>query len=489
MARDEIARERDQEASLLDRRSYLRLAGATAASVASFGSASATSSNDGALLYEDFASQDYADKFTSTWVQGEHDERVSLPTKSGSNSLCVDLPGGSHYGIAGTYDPVKAGDADSELTEMYASYWVRFSPDFQPPGNTSKLPGPANTEPGGGKGGEPSNGTNGWSARGGFTADGGQVAVGYYCYHMDMGGTYGDYFHAATVPRDQWVKIDQYIKLNTVSGGTANRDGQLKMWVDDQLKVDKSGMRFAEDLSLGCNYSFNVYYGGNDPSPKDQYVHIDSWAVSDSQRPDISGGDQQEQESVLDLVSESDTSTTDYEFTVEGNVRKRTDAGSVSAEGNDSITDNGDGTKTVTGASGDGYGDSYLVDGPIRSMSLDESKWTLRYDDQEVSVQDVVEPYGPAIDRFDIAKSEELGDDRMFSVRWAVSAVQKGLDTVEVVAVEGAANLNFAVTDVDGENASGWDLFQFPVGTDLDVNLRAKDVAGNVTKETTSLTL
>lgn len=137
MARDEL--DREQETSLLDRRSYLRLAGTAAASVATFGNASADDSNQGPLFYEDFASEAYSDAFTSVWRQGEYDERVSLPVKSGSNSLCVDIPGGSHLGMSGTYDPVEAGDADSELTEMYASYWVRFSPDFQADGNISKL--------------------------------------------------------------------------------------------------------------------------------------------------------------------------------------------------------------------------------------------------------------------------------------------------------------------------------------------------------------
>jgi hypothetical protein len=489
MARDEMARGQDQETSLLDRRDYLRLTGAAAASVASFGTASATSSEE-ILLHDDFGTEGYTDKFTDAWRQGEYDERVSAPVKSGDKSLCLHLPEDSHYGISTTYDPVEAGDADSELTELYASYWVRFSPNFEADGNISKLPGPGNNEPGGGKGGDPSNGTNGWSARGGFTDEGGDVAIGYYCYHMDMSGSYGDYFHADTVPRDEWVKVDQHIKLNTVSGGTANSDGQLKMWVNGNLQVDKSGMRFTEDLSLGCNYKFNVRFGGNDPSPKDQAIYLDSWALSDSQLVDVSGDEQGNRHRILELITSDGMPTTDYQFTVEGNVRKRLYAGRVSSESNDSITDNGDGTMTVTGAVGNGYGDSYYVDGTIRSMSdLNESKWTLRYDNEEVSVDDLVEPYGPNIDRFDVNKSEQLGDGRMFSVQWAVSAADEELDSVEVVASETDNDLNFTVNDASGENASGWDLFQFPVGTELNVTLRVKDAADNVTKETKNITL
>jgi len=502
MARDERARERDQEASLLDRRSYLRLAGAAVASVASVGTAAGQSQET--LLYENFGSESYADEFTDAWRQGEYDELVSEPVQSGSNSLRLDMPSGSHYGISTTYDPVEAGDVDSELTDLYASYWVRFSPEFQADGNVSKLPGPGNNEPGGGKGGDPSDGTNGWSARGGFTEDGGDVAVGYYCYHMDMSGTYGDFFRADTVPRGEWVKIDQHVALNSVSGGRANADGRLRMWVDDELRVDESGMRFVEDDSLGCNYKFDVRFGGNDPSPKDQAIHIDSWALSDTQLPDISGGagdgsgdgsdgdgdEKQQDGTVLELVTSDGMATTEYEFTVEGSASKRTSAGDLSAENNDSVAENGDGTVTVTGAVGNGYGDSYVVDGTVTSMSdLDESLWTIRYGGEQVSRDDLVNAGGPTVDRFEIAKSERLGENRMFSVQWAVSASDADLKTVEVVTVETADELNFAVTDVAGRNASNWDLFQFPAGTELDVSLRAEDADGNVTRETQTVTL
>ncbi|WP_435181719.1 polysaccharide lyase [Halorussus sp. AFM4] len=495
MARDKTAREPDEEASLLDRRGYLRLAGAAAASVAGMSTASAAaSSSQGALLREDFSTADYTSNFTSTWRQGQYDERVSSPVKSGSNSLCVDIPSGNHYGIASLYDPVEAGDVDSEVTELYASYWVRFSSDFQADGNVSKIPGPANTEPGGGKGGEPSNGTNGWSARGGFTDRGGDIGIGYYCYHMDMDGQYGDYFHAATVTGGEWVKVDQYIKLNSVSGGNANSDGELKMWIDDELKVDRSGMRFTEDLSIGVNYSFNVYFGGGSPSPQDQSVYIDSWALNTNQRPAMTDGTQTSQPSntdkgtVLELVSSDGMPTTQYQFTVDGTVSKRTSADRNSSEDNDSVTDNGDGTMTVTGATGNGYGDSYLVDGAITSVTgIDESKWTIRYGGSEVSVDELTA--GPAVDSFDVSKSETLGDDRMFSVNWSVSDPDGNLDTVEVVVVKNGLDMNFAVTDVNGPSASGWDLFQFPIGTELDVNLRVTDSAGNVTEKTRTVTL
>jgi hypothetical protein len=95
----------------------------------------------------------------------------------------------------------------------------------------------------------------------------------------------------------------------------------------------------------------------------------------------------------------------------------------------------------------------------------------------------------PVIDEFTVSPSERLGDDRMFSVRWSASNEAGDLDAVELVVVDDAANVNFSVTDASGANASGWELFQFPIDSAVDVTVRVTDSAGNVTKETKSVTL
>jgi hypothetical protein len=95
----------------------------------------------------------------------------------------------------------------------------------------------------------------------------------------------------------------------------------------------------------------------------------------------------------------------------------------------------------------------------------------------------------PTVESFDLSKSERLGDDRMFSVEWAVADADGDLDVVEVVVHEGLADVNFAVQDVSGGSASGWEIFEFPVGTTVEVTLRAKDSSGEVTKKTQTLSL
>ena len=63
-----------------------------------------------------------------------------------------------------------------------------------------------------------------------------------------------------------------------------------------------------------------------------------------------------------------------YEFVVDGSVELTSTSTQVSAGHGDSVTDNGDGTVTVTGFTGnDGYGDAYLVQGTIQSFSASPS--------------------------------------------------------------------------------------------------------------------
>lgn len=95
----------------------------------------------------------------------------------------------------------------------------------------------------------------------------------------------------------------------------------------------------------------------------------------------------------------------------------------------------------------------------------------------------------PTVERFRVTTSERLGSNRMFSVRWSVADPDANLDVVEVVVNTGPTDLNFSVSNVDGASASGWDLFQFPVGTNVDVSLRVKDASGNVTKQQQTVSL
>ncbi|WP_135826706.1 hypothetical protein [Halorussus ruber] len=196
------------------------------------------------------------------------------------------------------------------------------------------------------------------------------------------------------------------------SPGAKNSRGVWAWWGPVEVKdSDIEGPAVEQDNRAGdpTISSTNTRWGSNanaDRVPEGVPMTAEEAASGTSS---ASGSDQTTEESgtadaegtVLELVAGSNTSSISYEFTVEGSVQKRTSAGDVESESNDSVTDNGDGTMTVTGVSGNGYGDSYLVNGDFVSMNLDESKWTLTYGGEQVSVDDLVLPNKIVIDGTD----------------------------------------------------------------------------------------
>jgi hypothetical protein len=162
------------------------------------------------------------------------------------------------------------------------------------------------------------------------------------------------------------------------------------------------------------------------------------------------GTDSPESGTVLELVAASGTSNVSYEFTVEGSVQKRTSAGDNAAEDNDTLTDNGDGTVTVSGVSGNGYGDSFLVDGVVTSMNLDESQWTIRYGGEEVGVQDVALPKVLVIDG---SNRPRAATEYTFAVS---GSVEKNVARASVNGYDTASN-----GEISGRVIGGKDAYRF----------------------------
>jgi len=95
---------------------------------------------------------------------------------------------------------------------------------------------------------------------------------------------------------------------------------------------------------------------------------------------DLTGRDPDNSQLVITSPTE-----VDYEFTTTGGVEKMTDNGDVSAEGNDDITQNSDGTFTVTGYTGNGYGDSYTFRGDVTEFRPTWGDFSLMLDGEPVS--------------------------------------------------------------------------------------------------------
>jgi hypothetical protein len=82
-------------------------------------------------------------------------------------------------------------------------------------------------------------------------------------------------------------------------------------------------------------------------------------------------GDTDSEMDVLEVVARQ-SGELNYEFDVDGSVELYETSEKITSGNGDSVTDNGDGTITVTGFTGnDGYGDAYLVSGAVQSFSWD----------------------------------------------------------------------------------------------------------------------
>lgn len=146
------------------------------------------------------------------------------------SAVAMKVEKGSHYGGSLEYLFAKHHKG-REPEAMHFRYYLRFDADWD--GTGGKLPGFGGTYGVAGWGGKPSDGRNGWSARGSFKSpQGDRIPIGSYCYHSEMKGQYGDVWgwkkkKLGYLERDRWYCIEQYLQLNTPNVN----DGIIRGWV------------------------------------------------------------------------------------------------------------------------------------------------------------------------------------------------------------------------------------------------------------------
>jgi hypothetical protein len=206
------------------------------------------------------------DGFNVAWTQTlEKNSAVdSQQAFAGSKSLKVTYP-------KGTFGPDQNGGQAKLMLppqkEYYASYRLRFSENFSWGGvhEGGKLPGLAGGD--NCSGGQSCNGTNGFSAR--FMWRTGGKAV-LYLYHMDKPHQWGEDIDLRHVtgkevvfPKGEWVQLTERVKLNTISNGKANPDGEVQVWYNGEEVLHKKGIRFVSNLDGVDNFYFSTFHGGN----------------------------------------------------------------------------------------------------------------------------------------------------------------------------------------------------------------------------------
>ena len=235
------------------------------------------------LAFTDFES----DAWREQWSGGNRDtvsvvendvEHGFVPLQG--KALRIRVEEGAHMGASLQFDfKDKVG---REPEEIYFRYYLRLGSDWDPE-RGGKLPGIGGTYGRAGWGGRPSNGRNGWSARGQFKGrTGGKTPIGFYCYHADMEGRYGSAWiwekdGLGYLENDRWYCIEQYARMNT----PGKNDGMLRGWVDGKLAFQKTEVRMRDvrDLKIECIW-INIYHGGKWTATSDDHLYIDNVAVA-----------------------------------------------------------------------------------------------------------------------------------------------------------------------------------------------------------------
>ena len=191
-----------------------------------------------------------AEGFTPGWGSGQGFEqsRVFVDNEyaaEGNKSLRVRFPAGnSGPGAGGAQLPLRFPSSN----QKFISYWLRFSDNFDWGGRLEggKLPGLAGGD--NCSGGGACTGTNGFTARL-MWRPGGKAVL--YLYHMDKPGDFGQDIDLKNIDgtnlffqKGQWVHIAERVKINSVSSGNANADGEVEVWVNGERALLATGLRF-----------------------------------------------------------------------------------------------------------------------------------------------------------------------------------------------------------------------------------------------------
>lgn len=230
-----------------------------------------------------FRNQNWYDEgFSVQWSNGFNQNRAYVDDEFaiyGTKSLRIFYPAGT-YGTSnnGAQAPLRV-DPENEL---FASYWLRFSENFDWGGiyEGGKLPGLASS--GLCSGCEDCTGSNGFTARLMWRQDGRGVL---YLYHMDKENNCGDDHQLQSSGSDfyfekgQWYNIIQRVKINTGD----NHDGEVEVWINEEPAILLTGIRFVNNGNKVDHLYFSTFHGGGnaDWAPAvDCYIWFDNVVIA-----------------------------------------------------------------------------------------------------------------------------------------------------------------------------------------------------------------
>jgi hypothetical protein len=255
------------------------------------------------VIYENDFEDDTVGTYTTTNLSmdwngttsndGVDEGRVSIVNDSntvGDKSLVVMYP----KDLSNTGKSQWKMNLGSSYDELYLSYRLRFDDNFDFV-RGGKLPGFCGGECN--SGGDPPDGTDGWSARmmwrtdgsGGSPLNPNQANIVQYVYHPDQAGTNADdiKWDDGTLAdwkhfdSDVWYHLQHRIVMNTP--GQSN--GIIQAWLDGEMVLNQQNMRFRDNSTFGIDWLyFSTFFGGSSEvweASKDEHAYYDDFVVAE----------------------------------------------------------------------------------------------------------------------------------------------------------------------------------------------------------------
>lgn len=124
-------------------------------------------------------------------------------------------------------------------------------------------------------------GDDGWSSMFAVTdrriEDESAYNLAAYTYHMDQEGVSGEFeVVGAPVPVGNWFQLETVVRMNTVSDGAADPNGEVRCWLNGTLVYERSDFRWTTTDEQAIEYAGPlVRYGGAETAPTDLAVYYD----------------------------------------------------------------------------------------------------------------------------------------------------------------------------------------------------------------------
>jgi hypothetical protein len=239
------------------------------------------------LLFEDFETQEYKQKWPVHWGLAPGAGTVTVPSQyvfAGKQSAYLEARKGRHESAGGGEYVPKIPIDEVAYVRLYLRLEDGFSMGTSGQLKLFSVRGGARPENTYGGAGRKPTGRDKFSVT---LAVDNWMKLHFYYYYPDQRGAYGDwaycqasFFQKAGLTPGKWFCVELMLKNST----PGQKNGQLKVWLDGNLVGNVEHLRFRDASEVKIRrFTMENYFGGSnvsDTSPKNQRLYIDNYVVS-----------------------------------------------------------------------------------------------------------------------------------------------------------------------------------------------------------------